>query len=785
MQDYVNQLLHAINAYSPDDLNSANKLRDLVCWISDQPALKNDKFVAELLYIASQKMRVFGYNVLNHFSEDPLSSTSALSALQGSSITNLYQSSVYSNNILDKSQKDIVDLFQSLQTRRLLVSAPTSYGKTFLMREILYLNRDRYNNILLIFPTIALLLENARTLEKYVSDKHLDYRIIKTVDGAADSSTRKIFVFTPERSLQLMASFPNLKIDFFFFDEVYKIDEDFCISDDEPDSAQNFLNEDRGKTFRISLYLLSKSVNEYYLAGPNLTWSKFGAGMQRFIKLNHITVKEIQFEPTLRVSVSAHSRKIEEQLPSTLTSFPGNSMVPVKLEKRKNDKVKNVIDYINRQSYGKTLLYCKSPSKAVEYSVKLSDRTPNDILETYPDEFKEFINHIQKEYSIEDSADNWSLIKILRKGFGLHHGKLPKYFQQEILDQFNKGTFHILFCTSTIVEGVNTNAQNVIILNASKGQEKLTPFDIKNIKGRAGRYYHCFVGRVFYMSKELESIESSNSYTLDFITYSNKSLSTIDLDNALLDDLTPSNQVKKIDRDKLTSSYFLPEEIFIQNRTISKENQEKLAQTLLDDTEFSKYLPLFLHGIDLDNFLTYHWISKILNAFFKAQLLDEPVIKKFAATANNYASGGFKSILKYEIQEFQSGKRKSIDDAYANAFHTQRDILEHKIPKILSLFESVASYVAQKKGISTDDFSLSKIRRYYETGVKTPLGEALIEYGFPLDAIRRIEDRHSELKNLSISEAKLFCREHYRSSIQFLLDKYENALFIKAMNTFK
>ena len=295
MQDYVNQLLHAINAYSPDDLNSANKLRDLVCWISDQPALKNDKFVAELLYIASQKMRVFGYNVLNHFSEDPLSSTSALSALQGSSITNLYQSSVYSNNILDKSQKDIVDLFQSLQTRRLLVSAPTSYGKTFLMREILYLNKDRYNNILLIFPTIALLLENARALEKYVSDKHLDYRIIKTVDGAADSSTRKIFVFTPERSLQLMASFPNLKIDFFFFDEVYKIDENFCISDDEPDSCQNFLDEDRGKTFRIALYLLSKSVDEYYLAGPNLTWSKFGACMQRFIKLNHITVKEIQF----------------------------------------------------------------------------------------------------------------------------------------------------------------------------------------------------------------------------------------------------------------------------------------------------------------------------------------------------------------------------------------------------------------------------------------------------------------------------------------------------------
>lgn len=83
-------------------------------------------------------------------------------------------------------------------------------------------------------------------------------------------------------------------------------------------------------------------------------------------------------------------------------------------------------------------------------------------------------------------------------------------------------------------------------------------------------------------------------------------------------------------------------------------------------------------------------------------------MKKFAATANNYASGGFKSILKYEIQEFQSGKRKSIDDAYANAFHTQRDILEHKIPKILSLFESVASYVAQKRELAPMTFLYQK-----------------------------------------------------------------------------
>ncbi len=117
---------------------------------------------------------------------------------------------------------------------------------------------------------------------------------------------------------------------------------------------------------------------------------------------------------------------------------------------------------------------------------QFSDRT---CLRPYSDDFKTFLSHIQKEYDIDHSVDEWSLIKVLQNGFGMHHGKLPKYIQQEILDQFNKGTFDVLFCTSTIVEGVNTDAQNMIILNASKGSKKLTPFDIKNIKGRAGRYY--------------------------------------------------------------------------------------------------------------------------------------------------------------------------------------------------------------------------------------------------------------------------------------------------------
>lgn len=786
MQDYVDKLLRAINYYDPDDPRTVNTLRDLVCWISDNETLKSNRIIAELLYIASQKMRVFGYNKLNKFTTEPIPPSGNLDRICAPSVTNLYRSKVQSNNVLDKSQQEVIDLFQGLKVRRLLVSAPTSYGKTFLMREIVFLNKDRYNNILLVFPTVALLLENARMMRQFVIDNKLDYKIIKTVEAEIENGTRHIFIFTPERALQLIASFPDIKIDFFFFDEIYKIDEDYCMDETEEVNRnykvndQEFLTEDRGKTFRIALYLLSKTVSDYYLAGPNLDQKHFKIGMKRFLALNQITVKEINFEPTLRIAVKAYSSRIEEQGPKSLPDSNNTSLIPAE---KKNDRIKEVVSYINSRKYGQTLLYCNSPAKAVEYSIKLAENIEKEIYDSYPEELKSFIQHIQKEYDIDHSVDEWSLTQVLKKGFGIHHGKLPKYIQQEILEQFNKGVLKILFCTSTIVEGVNTDAKNMIILNASKGKKKLTPFDIKNIKGRAGRYYHCFVGRVFYMSKELDKIENSDAVSLDFITYSARPIGVIDLDNANIRDLYSQNIQKKVDRENIIKHFKLPKEIFILNRTVSWENQEKLVLALLNDVEFAKYSNWITYTVDVENFLYYNWISKILDTYYNAGLIDENTKKRFSAIANNYYHGGFKAILKYEIDAYRKGNRTTMDDAYSRAFNTRRDILEHKIPKMLSLFQSIIIFVAKKKNIDVENFSLSKVCRYYETGVKTQLGEALIEYGFPTDAIRRLEENHHTLYNMTIVDAKKYCIENLKK-IQMLLDAYEEKLFNEALKTF-
>jgi hypothetical protein len=110
---------------------------------------------------------------VNRISVDEFSSNGAYDVKQ-QTIQNYYSSKVFHNNILDKKQKEIVDIFMSLDNKRILVSAPTSFGKTFILREILFLNQERYKNVLLVFPTIALLNENTESIKELIQQEMED-----------------------------------------------------------------------------------------------------------------------------------------------------------------------------------------------------------------------------------------------------------------------------------------------------------------------------------------------------------------------------------------------------------------------------------------------------------------------------------------------------------------------------------------------------------------------------------------------------------------------------------
>lgn len=790
MLDYVNLLLDAINKYNEDDVDSKNRLRDLVCIISENDSVKSDPLIKELLYTASHKMRIFGYNVQNGFyKQENINEKhiSELQALYNQSIVNMYRSKVRNNNILDKSQKSIIDFYQSLDIKRMLISAPTSYGKTFIMREILYLNQEKYKNILLVFPTVALLRENALNMEELNQDKKMGYNVIKSIDREIDCQDRNIFVLTPERAMQLLAQYPNIEIDFFFYDEMYKIDEDYCNDEtDDNDEKKNsyaertFLDEARAKTFRICLYLLSKRVKDYYLAGPNLKREKFGKGMQRYIAENNIQVKEIEFEPTKRIMVKAYNKVIDEDYTNLpYIEKPGI----VKIHSKVNDRICDVVNYIEQKGYGATILYCTTPAKANEYATKLAENHQGNVVKN--ERFSEFIEHLKRNYNIDGSINEWSFVNVLEMGFGMHHGKMPKYIQKEILDLFNEGIFNLLFCTSTIVEGVNTNAKNMVVLNHSKGTKELTVFDFKNIIGRAGRYYHNFVGRYFLVDKELEKFEHTEDLTLNFVTYDDQELDPVDIDNSEYMDLSDINKNLKHKREEQFKEYLLTNDIYEKNRLIKREYQEILLRFLLNNNIlYNKFYRYLSYPDILMQFTTYHAMNTVLDIFEKSGLLDATIVRRYKAVSNTYCNEGFHGLLRYEIDNARGDKvkHKRIDKAYMDAFKTQKDIIEHKISKILALFETIFSYASLLRRKTLDNFSLSKVSRFYETGVKSYIGEQLIEFGFPVDAIKRIEDNNLRLLSMDASASQKYILEHLED-IKQLLDSYERGLLDKALKS--
>lgn len=783
---YLYELVDLLNQYDGSNCEMENRIRDLVCYISDSSEYMQIDLYRSIVFEAAQKLRMFGYiKGTNRIAQDEFFYDN-LNDIKHSAIQNYYKSKVFSNNLLDKRQKEVIDKFMSLEQKRILVSAPTSFGKTFLLREIIFLNRERYRNILLLFPTIALLNENTESVNQLIQELKLEYKIINNVYSGIEDTEKHIFILTPERALKLLADNANLSIDFFFFDEVYKIDEDFDRNEDsnekegEEDVKQD--NGNRAKAFRIVLYLLAKSVKEYYLAGPYLNLNQVKKGMQIFLKDNNITPIQIEFEPTSRIEIDAWKMKSIEYHPvlgeikKQLYAHAGPST---------KEKVQGIVKYLQENRLGQAIFYCSTPSNSMKYT--------RDIIETFSEEKEkkipyDFIEHLKKKYNVKigkskDSTMYWSLVQALENGIGIHHGKFPKYVQNEVLRLFNNGDFDYLFCTSTIIEGVNTNAKNVVIINNSVGNTTMTAFALKNIKGRAGRYYHHAMGRVFYTDSKQRQIENADDMQLNFQTYDTHPILNADIDNASLDDLAEENRNIKVEREEKFNRNLLPDNVFIKNRLYPRDVQEKYLNYVMQTNVFRKFVGLIGNSSNIRYFLTNKVINVILETFEETQILDTNKVKVYYSVVSTYSHNGTIGVLQYHIwklQENNSMFEEKIDSAYIKAFEQIRNIVEYEIPKLLCLFESLFQQAGKLLGYNMDDFNLSSVIRFFELGITTELGLFLVEFGFPTDTIRALENKYPSIGKMGALEAATFLSNNQRAMYS-VMDAYEQELFKRAM----
>ncbi len=223
-------------------------LKDLLCYLSEWRKINANEIerypqLDFILYNASRKLRTFGYNRLNGFTNDYINDNDQIALLKDTVVDELYKTK--SGFILDKAQKEVLDKFESSQ-EKLFLSAPTSFGKTFLLKEIIYRYNEKYRNIVIVLPTVALLIEVTEDIEQFNNMHNFGYSIHNSIYRDLELSEQNIFILTPERVLRLLAIVPDIKIDFFFFDELYKIDEDIAIANEDDVSERMQLDAAEG-----------------------------------------------------------------------------------------------------------------------------------------------------------------------------------------------------------------------------------------------------------------------------------------------------------------------------------------------------------------------------------------------------------------------------------------------------------------------------------------------------------------------------------------------------------
>lgn len=785
----LNLLKEATHLINKDELSDddKNRLKDILCYLSEwrnnnPNEIEQYPQLDFVLYNASRKLRTFGYNRLNKFDNKVINSDNALAKVKDNAVDNFYRTE--SGFVLDKAQKEVLEEFENANGK-LFLSAPTSFGKTFLLKEIIYRHHENYNNIVIVLPTVALLIEVTEEINDFNEKHNLSYSIFNSIYKDLELSERNIFILTPERVLRLLAIKPDIKIDFFFFDEIYKIDEDVAISSEDDvndkielgnDNPQRDEQDHRAVAFRLALYFLLKKCNSCYLAGPFIKLNSLKSGFNTMLEKHRIATKEITFIPTLKNEIDFHGKTYKYSSPFSNTQVKTDADTSIK-------RLVYVANKLKISNENQAIVYCLRPADTEKRAREFSDNYAEQISDNA--KLQMFINHLKTNYNFyfggkKKSFDNWDLVYALRNNVGIHNGKFPKYFQREIMNLFNDGAMSTLFCTSTIVEGVNTNAKTVVVYSSPSGKsDEGKKFLLLNINGRAGRYQHHFVGNIVYLSDKSLKIINCDGISLDFKPYNSKLLlKELDLENIDNEDLSQNNLARKNAMN--FNKQLLPDDVFEQNRLIERKKQEIILSKILDNVESF----IDIETASAYDFVTGVYFEAILQIWSEVGEIKPNQINAIKWFSIKYAEKSYQGVLDYRFKKYltQEDEHKFVNDTYRKVFRDIKDTIEYQLPRIISLFESLIIRAFDIKKIHlSKPIDLSNIIRFFEIGATTPLGIDMVEKSIPIVTVRKIDKlrfNSSELDGQQREFATIFktiagcCDDYEKYYLEEYIKKY-------------
>ena len=631
----------------------------------------------------------------------------------------LYETSLYLPNMnkAHKYQKEILDKFDMTKVNRFFLSASTSFGKTHLVYDILL--KMKYENIALIFPTIALLAEN---LEKMLSDESYTeirecYKI-HTLSDTRELGERNIFIYTPERFLSFTDK-QNIKFDFIFIDEIYKIDNEFILDE----KAQE---NERDIAYRVATYQLIKNTKDVLLVGPYIKIpNNRESSFNQFIIENQIEILDYNnfeiVDKTYTNIKSANNYIIDDELNLDFHKQPNKGDRLIELTKTIINANENCI------------IYCSTRDMTEKAAKSILDS--NNFINHSYEKYNNFIRHLEDNYSPE-----WIVIKALKHGIGIHHGLIPKYIQKEIINLFNNELINVLISTTTITEGVNTCAKNLIVTNDKKGGKDLKKFDAQNISGRAGRFLKHYKGRVIVLKNHFMNILNSGGSDIKYKNYDkNINKTSVDIFFTPKKYMTTSDKATKLSIIKEQRRKGLPNILFEQYKTVSRKDKIVVYDNILKLSNEEKVAVWdAVNRIHTRFDLSWTGFEIIFDKILKPIITNKHLLgiithkteKNYSIVIvklHNYITGGFKALVNYEV----NNKQRTYDQAIRYSADFVYNMLKYHVVKYLGVFDLIYKYINSKTSNCTmeDIPGIDRLLSKLEYNAFSEKGRLASDYG--------------------------------------------------------
>lgn len=767
-------LVKLLNAYNRGILDISLLIKEVCAYydyIKDYEISDSDKVF--LFKIANKIGIPHYYDLLSKFKgqEQPLS----INNISLDTLTSfLYESTLTvdenSSFKLHKYQKQILDVFDREQENRYFLSASTSFGKTFLVYEII--KKMKYKNILLIFPTIALLSEN---LEKIQEDQNYVYFhenfTIHTLSKIDENeySEQNIFLFTPERFLSYLDNNDSsIEFNFVFIDEAYKLDNEYLIDEEMREN-------ERDLAYRMALFYIFDYFKDIdtLLVGPYINFftkkdNNYNSSFDNFLldrRIKLINRNEIEIVNKDIISIKS-AKQVPELNNLSFLDVNGINLV------QKTDRLNKIIEYLYNLTSKENCIIYHSTKSNVEKTAKniLEDK----IVKQFDcSKFKNLIEHISKKYH-----KDWIVLRALKNGIGIHHGSVPKYIQKEIINLFNEdqGGLFALISTTTITEGVNTNAKNLIVLSGKKGLKDLKKFDAKNIIGRAGRFNKHFTGRVIILrSNDFENILKLDDESIKHKNYDENTPKN-DIDVEITNDifLTQENIDKKNELLKKQRERNISEEYIKQYKVVSREDKiyiyDKIKKLTSSEHELLKILIRKINHKNLQ--IEYDGFQLIIDLLFELVKHNDKLNYLFSKSEWNmnnpsqysritnklywYLKDGFEGAFKFNYKVLNYDVDKSMRETSDFIYN----ILKYQLVKYLGIFNIM--YKVERSQTLGKDFEdikgLDKLLIKLEYNAFSKEAKIANDYGVPASIIRYYDSEPEERNKIRFDsyEKKIF-----------------------------